>query len=210
MHARSLGKTAFRRTLFRHLHPSFYCTSSSSILLPRIQKGRDAHLFTRQPRKQTTHQTFVLSVYIKMLRHFLRRRTLVVLTPALRPLSTAPSAGRGKKVSGKPKVSITFMATDGSGDKETVQATVGDSLLDVAHDNDIEIEGACGGEMACSTCHVILPADVFARLPKPKEEEEDMLDLFAFLWRFLLLNVSKQQITNLQPSCSIETSELWD
>ena len=37
--------------------------------------------------------------------------------------------------------------------------------------------GACGGECACSTCHMILPQDVFAALPEPDEEEEDMLDL---------------------------------
>ena len=45
------------------------------------------------------------------------------------------------------------------------------------HDNDIDLEGACGGELACSTCHVILPQEVFDGLPEPDEEEEDMLDL---------------------------------
>ena len=74
-------------------------------------------------------------------------------------------------------VRIKFVAGDGSGDSETVDAQIGDSLLDVAHDNDIEIEGACGGEMACSTCHVILEEAVFNSLPAPQEEEEDMLDL---------------------------------
>ena len=72
-------------------------------------------------------------------------------------------------------VSITFI--DADGDSETVQAEVGDSLLDVAHDNDIEVEGACGGEMACSTCHMILEEDLFESLPEIEEEEEDMLDL---------------------------------
>ena len=50
-------------------------------------------------------------------------------------------------------------------------------MLDVALDNDIEIEGACGGELACSTCHVILPQEYYDRLPPKVEEEEDMLDL---------------------------------
>jgi len=77
----------------------------------------------------------------------------------------------------KGTIKITFEAGDDSGDKETVYANEGDTLLDVAHDNDIEIEGACGGEMACSTCHVILEKKIFDSLPKPKEEEEDMLDL---------------------------------
>jgi len=106
--------------------------------------------------------------------HGLARSTPVV---ALLSTTVTPPPSKSSAASGKPKVKITFEATDGSGDKETVTATVGDSLLDVAHDNDIELEGACGGEMACSTCHLILPLDVFKRLPKAKEEEEDMLDL---------------------------------
>jgi ferredoxin len=77
----------------------------------------------------------------------------------------------------KGTIKITFEASDGSGDKETVLANEGDSLLDIAHDNDIEIEGACGGEMACSTCHVILEKRIYDTLAPPKEEEEDMLDL---------------------------------
>ena len=74
------------------------------------------------------------------------------------------------------KVSFTFVSANGE-DKEIVTGHVGDSLLDVAHDNDIEIEGACGGEMACSTCHVILEKRIYDKLAKPVDEEEDMLDL---------------------------------
>ena len=85
--------------------------------------------------------------------------------------------GLASKTPSKGTVKITFVASDKSGDRETVLAQEGDSLLDVAHDNDIEIEGACGGEMACSTCHVILEKKVYDSLPKAKEEEEDMLDL---------------------------------
>ena len=39
------------------------------------------------------------------------------------------------------------------------------------------LEGTCEGQMACSTCHVILPAEWFDRLPDAVEDEEDMLDL---------------------------------
>ena len=42
---------------------------------------------------------------------------------------------------------------------------------------DIDIEGACGGEMACSTCHVVLSEKLFGSLEDKTEEEEDMLDL---------------------------------
>ena len=58
-----------------------------------------------------------------------------------------------------------------------MQAEIGDHFLDIAHDNDIELEGACGGELACSTCHVILEQEYFDKLEEMDEEEEDMLDL---------------------------------
>lgn len=41
----------------------------------------------------------------------------------------------------------------------------------------MEIEGACGGELACSTCHVIFEEGDFDDVGEPGEEEEDMLDL---------------------------------
>lgn len=56
-------------------------------------------------------------------------------------------------------------------------AAEGKSLLEVAHENDIELEGACGGELACSTCHVVFTPELYGKLPEKKEEEEDMLDL---------------------------------
>jgi 2Fe-2S ferredoxin len=58
-----------------------------------------------------------------------------------------------------------------------VDAPIGKSVLDVALDNNVDIEGACGGELACSTCHVIVPKEIYDKLPSKKVEEEDMLDL---------------------------------
>lgn len=58
-----------------------------------------------------------------------------------------------------------------------VDAVVGDDLLKVAHAHHIDLEGACEGSLACSTCHVILEDSVFATLPEPVPDEEDMLDL---------------------------------
>mmetsp|Transcript_3733 Transcript_3733/g.3869 ORF Transcript_3733/g.3869 Transcript_3733/m.3869 type:complete len:145 (-) Transcript_3733:121-555(-) len=62
-------------------------------------------------------------------------------------------------------------------DRIEVDAEVGKSILDCALDHDVDIEGACGGEMACCTCHVILPKEYYDKLEKPSEEENDMLDL---------------------------------
>jgi ferredoxin len=72
-------------------------------------------------------------------------------------------------------VSITYVEADGT--SKTVDAEVGTDLLSTAHDNDIELEGACGGELACSTCHLIFDPDIFDSLPEKDDDEDDMLDL---------------------------------
>jgi len=70
---------------------------------------------------------------------------------------------------------VTFITADGA--LRVIEARAGQTLLDIAWANDIDIEGACGGSMACSTCHVIVDPAFYGRLPPPSEEEEDLLDL---------------------------------
>ena len=72
-------------------------------------------------------------------------------------------------------VKVVFIERDGA--RHEVTGAVGDSLLDVAHAHDIDMEGTCEGQMACSTCHVIFDAAWFDRLDAPSDDEEDMLDL---------------------------------
>lgn len=72
-------------------------------------------------------------------------------------------------------MNVTYVGADGT--SKTVDAEIGMNLLDVAHANDVELEGACGGELACSTCHLIFEKDVYDRLPPKEDEEDDMLDL---------------------------------
>lgn len=74
----------------------------------------------------------------------------------------------------KETVNINWKLKDGS--IKTTPATIGMSLLRVAHRNDIDLEGACEASCACSTCHVILEPEQFEKLPEPSEVEEDMLD----------------------------------
>jgi len=64
-------------------------------------------------------------------------------------------------------------------DGADLAATAGERLLDVARRHGLPLEGTCNGDLACATCHVIVAADWFARLPAAREEEEDMLDLVA-------------------------------
>jgi ferredoxin len=77
---------------------------------------------------------------------------------------------------------VRFFRADGTLDKE-VEAEPGQRLLDVAWAVRQPLEGACEGVMACSTCHVIVEAEDFDRLPPATEEEEDLLDLAAHATR---------------------------
>jgi ferredoxin len=77
---------------------------------------------------------------------------------------------------------VRFFRPDGTLDKE-VEAAPGQRLLDVAWAAREPLEGACEGVMACSTCHVIVDHQDFAKLPPASEEEEDLLDLAAHATR---------------------------
>lgn len=70
---------------------------------------------------------------------------------------------------------MTFIDPDGT--HHEVEAPLGLSVLEIAHRNDIDLEGACEGSLACSTCHVIVDKAWFDRVPAIQEDEEDMLDL---------------------------------
>lgn len=70
---------------------------------------------------------------------------------------------------------VTFIERDGT--RRDVEAPLGLSLLEIAHQNGIDIEGACEGSLACSTCHVIVDKAWYPKLVHATEDEEDMLDL---------------------------------
>jgi 2Fe-2S ferredoxin len=70
---------------------------------------------------------------------------------------------------------MVFIERDGS--QKEVEAPLGLSVLEIAHRNSVDIEGACEGSLACSTCHVVVDGAWFSKLAKPTEDEEDMLDL---------------------------------
>ena len=70
---------------------------------------------------------------------------------------------------------MVFIERDGN--HKAVEAPVGLSVLEIAHRNNVDIEGACEGSLACSTCHVVVDQSWYGRLPEASEDEEDMLDL---------------------------------
>ncbi|QXM23668.1 ferredoxin family 2Fe-2S iron-sulfur cluster binding protein [Elioraea tepida] len=70
---------------------------------------------------------------------------------------------------------MTFIERDGT--RREVDAPLGLSVLEIAHRHGVDIEGACEGSLACSTCHVIVDPKWYDLLQPPTEDEEDMLDL---------------------------------
>ena len=70
---------------------------------------------------------------------------------------------------------VTFINADGT--RVRVEAPMGETVLELAHEHGINLEGACEGSMACSTCHVIVENGFYESLKPPSEDEEDMLDL---------------------------------
>lgn len=65
------------------------------------------------------------------------------------------------------------------GETVVTSGEAGDSLLRLGQAHGLPLEGTCEGQMACSTCHVIVAPEWFDRLPQASEDEEDMLDLAA-------------------------------
>lgn len=70
---------------------------------------------------------------------------------------------------------IIFIEPDGN--RREIDAPAGLSIMEIAHKYDVDLEGACEGSLACSTCHVIVEPDWYDKLLPAREDEEDMLDL---------------------------------
>lgn len=93
-------------------------------------------------------------------------------------------------------VSVVFITAEGG--RVSANAEAGTRLLEVAQKAGMPLEGTCEGQMACSTCHVIVSPEWFDKLPAASMDEEDMLDLAAGVARTSRL------------SCQIELTEALD
>lgn len=74
-------------------------------------------------------------------------------------------------------VKVTFVTADG--ERKDAEAASGINLLALGQSVGMPLEGTCEGQMACSTCHVVIGAEWFGKLKPASEDEEDMLDLAA-------------------------------
>ncbi|VBB75712.1 Putative adrenodoxin, mitochondrial precursor [Podospora comata] len=108
------------------------------------------------------------------------RRVCVPATSSTQPrtLSTSASLSHGHVDTPKPGEELWVTFIDKEGVETKIAVCKGDNLLDIAQAHDLEMEGACGGSCACSTCHVIVEdPDYYDKMPEPDDDENDMLDL---------------------------------
>ena len=99
------------------------------------------------------------------------RSTSSILCPSTLSLIVLPTNSPPPR-----RLYVTFI--DKEGQEHKLAVSKGDNLLDIAQAHDLEMEGACGGSCACSTCHVIVTdQEYYDKMPEPEDDENDMLDL---------------------------------
>ena len=104
---------------------------------------------------------------------------------------------------------LTFITSEG--DRVDAEGEVGETLLRVAQAAGMPLEGTCEGQMACSTCHVVVDREWFDRLPEASEEEEDMLDLAAGVRRTSRLScqiVLREELDGLTVAIPAESHDM--
>jgi len=100
---------------------------------------------------------------------------------------------------------------DTNGRSHVVDAPLGKTILDIAQANDFDVEGACEGSLACSTCHIIVDRDWYGKLCPAEEEECDMLDLAYGLTRTSRLScqvVMSEELDGLVVNLPVEVHNL--
>lgn len=158
--------------------------SSLRTLLPRLGAKRPVAVlatpFATTPVPKLQRQS--LRTWSSTTSRLPRRVTHTILRPSTlqtaRGFSTSTRLSHGHIDPPKPgeEIYVTFIDKDGTEVKLAV--CEGDNLLDIAQAHDLEMEGACGGSCACSTCHVIVTEEEFYdRMAEPDDDENDMLDL---------------------------------
>jgi ferredoxin len=159
----------------QHLHTlvSIYTTHNKMAQTPRMAlKALSTSCRTLRP-------TLFASRTAQFTQRATRSQQHTAFTPTTsRAFSTTPSKSHAHLTPPKPgqERKVTFVEKDGS--EVTFEVADGDNLLDIAQSNDLEMEGACGGSCACSTCHVVVAnEEMFDKMEEPSDDENDMLDL---------------------------------
>lgn len=117
------------------------------------------------------------------LRHIIARPVMARRLPQIaasnmsRPFSSTMMNRHGHVHKPNPgeELHVTFITKEG--EQIPLEVAKGDNLLDIAQANNLDMEGACGGSCACSTCHVIVDPEFYDKMEEPDDDENDMLDL---------------------------------
>lgn len=125
---------------------------------------------------RAAHSTMRPIARLASMRHAFHLSYKVTAFPS-RTFSSTSTAYHGHLHKPKPgeELKITFITKDGT--QISYEVAAGDNMLDIAQANNLDMEGACGGSCACSTCHVIVDPDYYDRMEEPDDDENDMLDL---------------------------------
>ena len=150
-----------------------YFPKASTIYKLRLER-KDASLRDKSCQKKTfsdIHQTSWPAGNSKSGRRVRCRSFLHTISNTVSPLALYVT----DQIS-LPRRTVTFIDKDD--ERHTYKVADGDNLLDIAQANDLEMEGACGGSCACSTCHVVVEDEAYYdKMEEPTDEENDMLDL---------------------------------
>ncbi|KAM1395801.1 hypothetical protein ACFX2I_013569 [Malus domestica] len=143
------------------------------LILKQLSRGKSASLtrsgYTSNSYRQCLQTLFDHQSETKLLRATIFENRYLFYT-------SSASHSSNERIEQKEKISVTFVDKDG--EEKHIKVPTGMSILEAAHENDIELEGACEGSLACSTCHVIvMDVDYYNKLEDPIDEENDMLDL---------------------------------
>ncbi|KAF2673796.1 ferredoxin [Microthyrium microscopicum] len=146
------------------------CAQSFRQLLCRAPlAGRSAQLFRHSSPSSTSISRITPPQTSSLWQHSL---------PSNRAFSVSSRSRHGHVEKPKPgeERKVTFI--DKTGNSHTFEVADGANLLDIAQAYDLDVEGACGGSCACSTCHIIInDSDMYDKLSEPSDDENDMLDL---------------------------------
>ncbi|XP_047308632.1 adrenodoxin-like protein 2, mitochondrial [Impatiens glandulifera] len=139
----------------------------------RAFANRAVYLLRRSISTPSTQRRTIFNLYPSS--HYLQSFTgRSILLPQFNSRlfsSTKPQEGGNEE-----KISVSFLDKDG--EVKHVNVPIGMSMLEAAVENDVEIEGACDGCLACSTCHcIVMDIEYYNKLEDPTDEENDMLDL---------------------------------
>lgn len=89
--------------------------------------------------------------------------------------------------------------TNRAGKTQAITGKVGNTLMEILRDNDMDVEAICGGCCSCATCHVFIGDDWTAKIPARTADETELVE-----------QTNSYKPANSRLSCQIKFSEALD